>query len=1656
MTQRLSDLAGLSTSEKRALVAELLQTRATQSRSFPLSVAQQRLWLLEQLEPGTSVYNLPLAYRLQGTLDVAALESALNQIVNRHQSLRTTFVKKHDEPVQVISPFSPAKLDIVQLAHLDPDARVSTVKELVDEAAHRPFDLTRGPLFRARLLRMSEQEHVLLLTLHHLVGDGWSLSILLRELNDLYAAYCEGKPPALASLSLQYADYASWSRQHSLDAQINYWKKQLHECPATLEFPFPERRKPARADDGSAKWFRLPVKLAADLRALARSEDVTLFMLLLAGFNALLSRYTGQHDIVIGTPVAGRTRRETEGLIGFFVNTLVLRTSTANDPTFIELLRRVRETCLGAYQHQEAPFEKLVEELQPNRELGRTPLFQVMLVLQNPSAERLRLGGLSVTPIKEEIVTAKFDLTLVLAEINQELAGRLEYRTGIFASDAIKRMVVHFQTLLTAAVAAPQRRLSELPLVGEDERNKLLSEWNDTSRRPLTAPSVHHLFEQQVERTPEAVAVVHGQQQLSYRKLNEQAEQLADYLSTLGVGPHVRVGLLMHSSIEMVVSVFGILKAAGAYVPLDPSYPAERIRLMLEDAEADLVLTTRRLSGVLAETGVKAIAWEDISLSAAVSSRPRAPIDGGNIVYVICTSGSTGRPKPVGVKHSGFLNLLHWFIEEFDINAHDRVLLMTSLSFDLTQKNIFAPLSIGATLHIPAAEFYDPGLLKQIIDEQRITLLNCTPSGFYPLIEQEDESAFEQLRSLRYVFLGGEPISVKRLSRWFGSSACAAEVVNTYGPTECTDIVSFYRLSAGDDTSVPIGRPIYNTTLLIAGENQQLRPIGTVGELCVTGAGVGFGYLNDPALTAQKFLPLDLKGQSGGRLYRTGDLVRYREDGQIEYLGRVDHQVKVRGYRIELGEIANVLRQHDDVREAAVVVRELGEEKRLIAYAVPAGPTRASNARLREFLQQRLPPYMIPQAFVWLAMMPLSANGKIDLKALPEPSDDSDAETDREQRPLNPVEYVVAAVWAEALNLRHVGWDDNFFRLGGHSLLVMQVTSRLSEIFQLDLPLRTLFESPTVELFSEHLIQYETRPGRIERIAHAFQLSKTGESDVTPIFNQAMPDTTPLVANPIVPAPRNGNVPLSIRQESGFTRAQWGQFLGLAEALSGRSELFSKLGSRFIQLISISHYSRRLRKGERQRAVMSPWVNRHRDKFLAVAGALARILAPGALASAGKKQTHISVATRWKGTLNVAALEGALNEIVRRHETLHTTFSMVDGRPVQRFNPDLKLPLAQIDLEQLAECEREAEALKVIYREMERPFDFAVGPLLRATLLKLGTDDHVLCIVIQHFICDGVSIGIFNHELLALYRAFSRGERSPLPALPIQYADYAHWQREWLQGDVVKKLIAFWDKHLTGVGLMPELELPFAGPTPTIGSHLGRTETFPLPRRLSAALKSLSLENNVTMYILFLAAWKMLLHRYTGKEYIGVMTPFANRIRPETRSLIGWFEHTMNLNTRIAGNPSFLELLRQVREDCLGAYQHQEIPASMIFTELLPRYGSYDFLLRMQRIPFVFFDFETIRPGPKIEGLSISPFNIPVTTTTPAIALRVVERGERIHLHLTYKVEVYQLDHIRKLLNDFQSLLETIVANPEERLENLALQHDARAREPEPGHSILP
>jgi amino acid adenylation domain-containing protein len=1636
MTHRLSDLTGLSTSEKRTLLAQMLKERASQSRSFPLSFAQQRLWLLEQLEPGTSVYNLPLSYRLQGPLNVAALEQSLNEIVNRHESLRTSFAQKDDQPVQVIAPFSPAKLDVVELTDLDAE---STVRKLVDEAAQRPFDLTRGPLFRARLLRLSDQEHVLLLTLHHIIGDGWSLSILLRELNDLYCAFCEGNAPAMARLPLQYADYANWSREYSYESQIDYWKRRLHECPTTLEFPFSERRKPSPAHDGAAELFRWPKELAADLRALARREDVTLFMLLVAGFNALLSRYTGQHDIVIGTPVAGRTRRETEGLIGFFINTLVLRTSTANDPTFLELLRRARETCLGAYQHQDVPFEKLVEELQPDRELSRTPLFQAMLVLQNPSAERLRLGSLKVTPVKEEIVTAKFDLTLILAEINQEIAGRLEYRTAIFTPDAIKRMAAHLQTLLTAAVADPHRRLSELPLAGEEER-QLLGEWNNTDRERWPGPCVHQLFEEQVERTPEAVAVVHGQRQISYRKVNEQAEQLAEYLSRLGVGPHVRVGLLLNSSIELVASVFGILKAGGAYVPLDPSYPAERIRLMLEDAGVELVLTSERLSGALAGLGVTAITWEDFLLASTVSDDlvgSRLPVTGDNMVYVICTSGSTGRPKPVGVKHAGFLNLLQWFIEEFEITSGDRVLLMTSLSFDLTQKNIFAPLMMGAALHIPAIDFYDPDLLKHIIGEQQITLLNCTPSGFYPLIEQGDESSLEQLRSLRCVFLGGEPISVKRLTRWFGTSACFAEVVNTYGPTECTDIVSFYRLSPHDDTSVPIGRPVYNTRLLVLDDNQQLRPIGTAGELCVMGAGVGFGYLNDPALTAQKFLPADPGGEAGARLYRTGDLVRYRYDGAIEYVGRADHQVKLRGFRIELGEIAAVLRLHDEVREAVVVVRETGEEKRLVAYAVPAGPTRVSNARLREFLQQRLPPYMIPQALVWLAQMPLSANGKIDLKALPEPELDSGTETDGEQRALTPVEYVVSRVWAEVLNLRQVGSGDNFFRLGGHSLLVMQVTSRVREIFQLDLPLRTLFEAPTVELFSEQLIQHEARPGQIENMARVFQLSQGGDSGAPPIFNQALPDTRPLVANPLLPVPRNGNIPLSIRQESGFARAQWGEFLGLAEALTGRSELFAKLGSRFIRLLSIRHYSRRLQQGERQRAVLSPWVNRHREKVLAVTGALAKVLVPGALKSAGKKQTHISMATRWKGTLDVGALEKALNEIVRRHETLHTTFSMVDGRPVQRFNPDLKLPLVQIDLEPCVESEREAGALNAIYTEMERPFDFALGPLLRAILIKLNANDHVFCVVIQHFICDGVSLGIFNSELQVLYQAFSRGEPSPLPELPIQYADYAHWQREWLQGDVLKDLISFWDKHLTGGGLMPELELPFAGPTPTIGSHQGRTETLPLPRALSATLKSLSLEHNVTMYTLFLAAWKTLLHRYTGKEYIGVMTPFANRIRPETRSLIGWFEHTMSLNTRISGNPPFSELLRQVREECLGAYQHQEIPASMIFTELLPRYGNYDFLLKVQRLSFVFFDFETIKAAPKLEDLSISPFNIPVTTTTPAIALRVVERGERIQLYLTYKIEVFQLDDIRKLLNEFQSLLTAIVANPEERIGSL-------------------
>jgi amino acid adenylation domain-containing protein len=1090
--------------EKRALLEWRLLQRSTprdRVEAIPrrttagpcrLSFAQQRLWFLAQLEPESPHYNEPKAVRLRGALNVMALQRALDALVARHEVLRTTFVAEDGQPLQVIAERRSVELPVHDLRAWPQPTRETEVQRRLQAAIQRLFDLSRDVMLRALVLRLDDEDYVLLLVTHHIASDGWSTGILWRDLSALYADGAAGRASGLPDLPIQYADYALWQRQwlqgEMLDAQLAYWKRQLDGVPTVLELPTDRPRPALQTYHGARQSFMLPSSLSEALNALSRREGATLFMTLLAAFQALLHRYTGQDDIVVGSPTAGRTRNETEGLIGFFVNTLVLRTDFSGNPTFRELLAQVREVALEAYAHQDVPLEKLVEELRLERDMSRNPLFQALFALQNVPRQPFEAEGLTMSPIEVDSATAKFDLSLSMSEQGGALKGVLEYNTDLFDTSTIRRLLSHFQTLLEGIVAAPDRAISQLPLLTAAECHHLLVACNQTRTDYPAEACLHEVFEAQVARTPDAVAVVYEAQQLTYRELNDRANHLARQLRHLGVGPEVPVGVCVARSPEMLVGLLGILKAGGAYVPLDPTYPQERLAFMVEDTQAPVLLTQTRFVPHLPEHKARIVcldtAWETIIDAAQADAENLVSgATAENLAYVMYTSGSTGRPKAVAMSHRSLTNLLSWQLQNLTVPRGAKTLQFTSLSFDVSFQEIFSTWCSGGALVLVSEELRRDvgGLLHLLTDEavERVFL----PFVALHQLAQIAEGDGPTPAKLREMITAGEQLQITQPIANLFRKLQGCTLCNQYGPSESHVVTAFTLkgLPTAWPTLPPIGHPIANTQIYLLDRDLQPVPVGIPGELYIGGAGLARGYLNHPDLTAERFIPTPFGDQLGSRLYKTGDLARYRPDGTIEFLGRLDHQVKIRGIRIELGEIEAVLGQHPAVREAVVVAQgDHLEDKRLVAYVVPALGGSPSSAELLRFLRAKLPEYMVPSAYVVLDTLPLTPNGKVDRRRLPAPDRVRPIPEGTFVPPRNAVEQVLAGIWAEILQLEQVGVHDNFFELGGHSLLATQVIARLRHAFQVDLPLRLLFEHPSIEALAVTI--EETLMAEIEQL----------------------------------------------------------------------------------------------------------------------------------------------------------------------------------------------------------------------------------------------------------------------------------------------------------------------------------------------------------------------------------------------------------------------------------------------------------------------------------------------------------------------------------------------------------------------------------------------
>jgi amino acid adenylation domain-containing protein len=1496
---------------------------------LPASFAQERLWFLDRLEPGNPAYNIPTALRLLGEVSPALLEAILGAVVRRHEALRTTFRERDGQPVQVVAPAAPWTLPVIDLAGLPEETRAVEARRLAQLEAFRPFDLERGPLLRAALLRLAGAEHGLLLAMHHIVSDGWSMGVLVREITALYEAALAGTPPRLAELPIQYADFAVWQRSWltgaELERQLSYWRERLAGLPASLDLPTDRPRPSAPTHRGAQAHAVWGPDLARDLYRFARGQGATLFMVLLAAFQALLCRLSRQEDVPVGSPIANRNRTEIEPLIGFFVNTLVLRGDLSGDPSFRELLARVRRTTLEAYAHQDLPFERLVEELRPERRLALTPLFQVMCTLQNMPLESVDLPGLSFAPLEIERAAAQFDLDLSVWEADGAVVLTFTYSVDLFDAPTVQRLTGYLETLLQGALAGAGRRLSDLPLLSAAELAQLRGEWNDTGRNDLPDIPLHRLVEARALAAPAAMAVLSAAgESLTYGELDARAGRLAGRLRDLGVGPESRVVIATGRSPDLVVGMLAVLKAGGAYVPIDPDYPAERISLILEDSAAPVLLAGERLRerGNLPAGPARILALDGAGREGPVFAGGEA-VDPAGAAYVIYTSGSTGRPKGVVVTHRSIAWHVRSKVEDYHLGPGARALQFSSLGFDASVEEIWCPLIAGATLVLRSEEA--AGTIPRFLEEVErlgITMLGLPTAFWRELATGLDEEGAALPAAVRLTVIGGEEAQPHHLASWFRGAGRQVTLLNSYGPTEATIAATFAPVQEWNEGEpVPIGRPKHGARVSVVDHGLRLVPIGVWGELLIGGMGVARGYLGRPDLTAERFVPDAWSGEPGGRVYRSGDLVRFGTDGKLQFGGRIDQQVKVRGFRIEPGEIEAALAAHPRLRDAAVVARRAPRGvSSLLACVVSTDEDAPGVSEVRAFLSERLPSHMVPSAFAFLPRLPLTPNGKVDRRALerlqPEEAGAPSAP------PRTPVEELLAGLWQEILGVERVGRSDSFFDLGGHSLAATRLVSRLAAGLGVEIPLRAVFEAPTVAELAGRFVAPALAAG---------VRTRTGPP-------------------PLVARPAGEPAPLSFGQER-----LW--FLDRLEP--------------------------------------------------------------------GNTAFNMGSSLRLRGRLDVAALEQSLNEVVRRHEPLRSSFAEVEGRPVLRIAAVLPIDLSLVDLSPLPEAAREAEAERVARASLASPFDLAGGPLIRASLLRLAGDLHLFLLGVHHIVSDGWSVGVMNRELIALYAAFSAGQPSPLPPLSIQYGDFARWQREWLRGEALEAQLAYWRDQLGGH--LPPLDLATDRPRPAVQTFRGRALPLHVPEETGRALRTLSHRHGASLFMTVLAAFQVLLSRLSGQPDVVVGSPIAGRRHVETEGLIGFFLNTLALRTDLSGNPSFRELLGRVRETTLDAYAHQDTPFEALLAELNPERD-------LSRTPVfqVFLNMLNLPPGDSfLPGLEVEAGAAPEPESKFDLTFYVLELGDAIGVQLVYNADLFDAPRMEELLRQYHVLLDRAARDPE-------------------------
>jgi len=1556
-TPSIAGLAALIETAQREGGDEVLPAIVPVPRDghLPLSLNQEALWFLDQLERDRPTYMLYLALNVTGPLDVPALKLALHEIGRRHEVLRTTFPERDGAPVQVIAPEVTDSLSIVDLSHLPAHERESELRRRIAAEMNQPIDLQRGPLVRIALLRRGENDYAAVACTHHIIHDGWSMGVLLGELGTLYPAIAAGRDVKLPELPIQYVDFAAWQRRllsgERLERLRTFWRDQLSSVPP-LELPTDRPRPPVRTTRGSTRPCRLSPELSAAVREYCLREGVTPFMVLMAAFQVLLHRYSGQDDFAIGVPVANRSRPETLALIGYFVNVVVLRADLSDAPSFRDTVARVRQVALDAFDRQEMTLDQVVDAVKPVRDLSRNPLFQVMFALQNIELPEPPEIGLEISLLDDSPAppSANFDLTLELFDRADGFEGGLNFSTDLFQPETVDRMVEQFQTLVAAAVADPDQRISALPLVDRDQQRNLVARWNDTTQDYDRGHLVHQLFELRASQQPEAVAVVHDDQRWTYGRLNERANQLACYLQRQGAGPEVRVGICLERSPELIASVLAVLKAGGAYVPLDPVHlrdAEERIQYVLQDARVTFVLTDSVLGEQL-DTGSARRVLLDGPTAVEIDDQCQENLVGtaaNHLAYVLYTSGSTGRPKGVMVTHGNLLNAYFGWESAYrlteDVRTH---LQMASFGFDVFAGDLVRALCSGGTLVLCRKEILlDAAELTELIRRERVDAAEFVPLVLRNLVEYLQETS-QTLDTMRLVIAGSDAwyaADHRATRRVLGP---ATRLINSYGLTETTIDSTWFEGDVGkspDRDQVPIGRPFPNVRVYVLDSGGQPAPPGVTGELVIGGDGVARGYVN-PEQDADRFVPDVFVDRPGARLYRTGDRARWRADGQLEFLGRVDQQVKIRGYRIEPGEVEQLLREHPAVARAAVVARERTDgDLRLVAYTVASSEAAPSSEELREFLAQRLPEYMVPSAFVAMDALPTTVSGKLDRRRLPEP-DWSQAVVGRQfVAPQTAVEQKLAEIWREILSVEQVGLLDDFFQLGGNSLLALRLVSRVRSAFSVELPLVTLFASPQLG----------------ELAARIAVLESAGAIGELP---------------PIPRRPNVGLAPISYQQ-----RRYWAAY-------------------RRFSTTQIFHQ-------------------------------------------------HVTLLIR--GPIDVSVLRDAVNEIVRRHEALRTGFlELANDWPLQVVVPALQVELPIEDLSHLPAAEREAEIGRVAQTQYEQRFSFGQAPMFRLRLLRLSEREHALLATSHHIITDGWSIQLIPTEVAMIYDAFAAGRPSPLPELPIQYTDYAEWQRDYLQGEVLERLLGYWRDKLAGYA---PLALPTDRPWNDDVAHIQKFREFHLSGDVRQRLEALCRAEGATMFMLTLAAYCVLLREVAAADDVAAIVNFASRERPETQGMIGLFTNILPIRSDLSGDPSFLDLLRQVRESSIEAQQHQEMPWEM----LLPMVRPDEDITRFRWVNAYFGYHQrisTVAPRGR-SGIEITLGAAPVARRESRypVCLEFAEVAEGLEGEITYDSSLFDESTMADWEAKYIRLLDAILDGPEQRLSELSrsLNREAPAAE---------